>query len=93
MLLLGAMHGLACAGGGEREPAAPQIVVPGPPATPAQGDPAPPRSPSTDRGRQAADPTHGFTCAMHPAVFLGEPGTCPICGMDLIETPVVDEEP
>ena len=25
-----------------------------------------------------------WTCSMHPTVKLGEPGDCPICGMDLI---------
>jgi Cu(I)/Ag(I) efflux system membrane fusion protein/cobalt-zinc-cadmium efflux system membrane fusion protein len=26
-----------------------------------------------------------WTCGMHPQVVADEPGTCPICGMDLIE--------
>lgn len=26
-----------------------------------------------------------WTCSMHPQIRLGEPGDCPICGMDLIE--------
>lgn len=30
------------------------------------------------------------TCSMHPSVRLAEPGTCPICGMDL--TPVTHED-
>ena len=25
-----------------------------------------------------------YTCSMHPSVREGEPGNCPICGMDLI---------
>ena len=25
-----------------------------------------------------------WTCSMHPQIMLGEPGDCPICGMDLI---------
>ncbi|WP_133552824.1 efflux RND transporter periplasmic adaptor subunit [Algoriphagus boseongensis] len=25
-----------------------------------------------------------WTCSMHPQIKLGEPGSCPICGMDLI---------
>lgn len=31
-----------------------------------------------------------YTCSMHPSVRKGEPGTCPICSMDL--TPVSREE-
>ncbi|WP_317195095.1 efflux RND transporter periplasmic adaptor subunit [Algoriphagus oliviformis] len=27
-----------------------------------------------------------WTCSMHPQIRLGEPGSCPICGMDLIPT-------
>jgi Cu(I)/Ag(I) efflux system membrane fusion protein len=34
--------------------------------------------------------TAEYTCAMHPNVHSGEPGQCPICGMDLI--PVDDLE-
>ncbi|GAB6096980.1 hypothetical protein JCM14469_32340 [Desulfatiferula olefinivorans] len=30
-----------------------------------------------------------FTCSMHPQIRQGEPGDCPICGMDLI--PLIDE--
>lgn len=45
---------------------------------------------STD---EASDPHAGhdkseknviWTCSMHPQIQLGEPGSCPICGMDLI---------
>lgn len=28
-----------------------------------------------------------FTCPMHPQIMQGEPGTCPICGMDLVSKP------
>ncbi|MFS1525843.1 efflux RND transporter periplasmic adaptor subunit [Microbulbifer sp. 2304DJ12-6] len=31
---------------------------------------------------QASDAAY-YTCAMHPSVKSAEPGTCPICGMDL----------
>jgi membrane fusion protein, copper/silver efflux system len=31
-----------------------------------------------------------WTCSMHPSVRSDEPGSCPICGMDLI--PVSSEE-
>lgn len=30
-----------------------------------------------------ADPT--YICPMHPQIRQGEPGTCPICGMDLVK--------
>jgi RND family efflux transporter MFP subunit len=32
-----------------------------------------------------------WTCGMHPQVIQDHPGTCPICGMDLV--PVQEEEP
>ncbi len=32
-----------------------------------------------------------WTCTMHPQVHMDRPGTCPICGMDLIKK-VVDEK-
>ena len=28
-----------------------------------------------------------FTCPMHPQIMQDEPGTCPICGMDLVRKP------
>ena len=31
-----------------------------------------------------ADPESVWTCAMHPQIRASEPGSCPICGMDLI---------
>ncbi len=30
-----------------------------------------------------ADPT--YVCPMHPQIVRGEPGSCPICGMDLVQ--------
>lgn len=33
-----------------------------------------------------ADPT--YVCPMHPQIVRGEPGSCPICGMDLVEQEV-----
>lgn len=33
-----------------------------------------------------ADPT--YVCPMHPQIRRGEPGTCPICGMDLVKQEV-----
>ena len=32
-----------------------------------------------------------YVCPMHPQIIRGEPGSCPICGMDLVE--VEQEEP
>ena len=26
-----------------------------------------------------------WTCGMHPKIVQDEPGTCPICGMDLLK--------
>ena len=26
-----------------------------------------------------------YTCSMHPEVNINKPGTCPKCGMDLVE--------
>ncbi|MDG4867019.1 efflux RND transporter periplasmic adaptor subunit [Guyparkeria sp. 1SP6A2] len=33
-----------------------------------------------------------FTCPMHPQIVEDEPGTCPICGMDLVEKEYPAEE-
>jgi Cu+-exporting ATPase len=33
-----------------------------------------------------------FTCPMHPDIVRNEPGSCPICGMDLIPMATNDEE-
>ena len=30
------------------------------------------------------DPAEVWSCAMHPQIRQGEPGSCPLCGMDLI---------
>jgi Cu(I)/Ag(I) efflux system membrane fusion protein len=34
-----------------------------------------------EHARKHADPT--YVCPMHPQIVRGEPGSCPICGMDL----------
>ncbi|MCG6963579.1 MAG: efflux RND transporter periplasmic adaptor subunit [Acidobacteria bacterium] len=50
---------------------------------------------TTAAPRAGAEPAAGhehkqlWTCAMHPQVIEDHPGTCPICGMDLV--PVKDE--
>lgn len=35
----------------------------------------------------AEPPEARWTCAMHPNIHRGEPGRCPICGMDLVPVP------
>ena len=39
-----------------------------------------------DTGRKPAaeGPTQTYTCPMHPQIVQDKPGTCPICGMDLV---------
>jgi len=46
-----------------------------------------PASCNTDNHRTAeqAKPKEVWTCSMHPEVIRSGPGTCPICGMDLIK--------
>lgn len=34
-----------------------------------------------------------YTCPMHPHYIADEPGSCPICGMDLVALEVEEEEP
>lgn len=43
-----------------------------------------------EQHQHAAEDGAIWTCAMHPQIRLGEPGQCPICGMDLI--PVQSED-
>jgi membrane fusion protein, copper/silver efflux system len=35
-------------------------------------------------GKQAAAKQQTYTCSMHPQIIQEGPGTCPICGMDLV---------
>ena len=45
-----------------------------------------------EHARRHADPT--YICPMHPQIVKGEPGNCPICGMNLVKKdPVMDENP
>ena len=37
---------------------------------------------SLEHARKHADPS--YVCPMHPQIVRDEPGTCPICGMDLV---------
>ncbi|MFT4626760.1 MAG: Cu(I)/Ag(I) efflux system membrane fusion protein [Myxococcota bacterium] len=39
---------------------------------------------------EAGSPATVWTCAMHPQIRASEPGTCPICGMDLITATTSD---
>jgi len=36
-----------------------------------------------DHGTDESD--HYYTCSMHPTIVQDDPGTCPICGMDLVK--------
>lgn len=40
---------------------------------------------------EARDNDDAWTCSMHPAVRSDEPGSCPICGMDLIPAAELQE--
>src|SRR5882672_9756118 len=39
---------------------------------------------SCNRSEQTAHDSEQYTCSMHPQVVQDKPGTCPICGMDLV---------
>ena len=39
---------------------------------------------SAEHAHEASAETTLWTCSMHPQIQLPEPGSCPICGMDLI---------
>ena len=38
---------------------------------------------AVEHAEKHADPT--YVCPMHPQIVRGMPGSCPICGMDLVE--------
>jgi Cu(I)/Ag(I) efflux system membrane fusion protein len=50
-------------------------------ATPQQSA-APVKETALEHAAKHADPT--YVCPMHPQITSKEPGTCPICGMDLV---------
>lgn len=41
---------------------------------------------AAEHARKHADPT--YICPMHPQIVKNEPGSCPICGMDLVKKKV-----
>lgn len=43
-----------------------------------------------EHGAKAGDDVAYYTCSMHPSVKSEDPGTCPICSMDLV--PVTEQE-
>jgi hypothetical protein len=82
-----AVLALGCAGSAApAESATPTVVdVPAAPAVTASSavpqDAALPPKPKADKPRPSAN----FTCSMHPHVHEPSAGSCPICGMDLVE--------
>ncbi len=40
-----------------------------------------------DTGSAAAPAGSVWTCSMHPQIRMGRPGSCPLCGMDLVPVP------
>ncbi|MCK5334957.1 MAG: hypothetical protein KAQ67_02285, partial [Gammaproteobacteria bacterium] len=44
---------------------------------------------AVEHAEKHSDPN--YVCPMHPQIVRGEPGNCPICGMDLIE--IEEEKP
>jgi Cu(I)/Ag(I) efflux system membrane fusion protein len=43
------------------------------------------QSPDEHAGHQVEAPAKKYTCSMHPQIVQDKPGTCPICGMTLVE--------
>jgi multidrug efflux pump subunit AcrA (membrane-fusion protein) len=48
-------------------------------------DPAPGSGNETAREHLARHMEPGYVCPMHPDVTSDEPGSCPVCGMDLVQ--------
>ena len=44
------------------------------------------------KGPDHADHADTYTCPMHPTVLQDRPGTCPVCGMDLVKKAQAGEE-
>ncbi len=47
-------------------------------------DHGPGRTPAKEHAVAQAESAKTWTCSMHPQIQKAEPGSCPICGMDLI---------
>lgn len=45
----------------------------------------------TQNEQAAEGETTKYTCPMHPQIVQDQPGTCPICGMDLVKVNKMDE--
>jgi hypothetical protein len=52
-----------------------------------------PANPNTGHtGHNHASASEEYTCPMHPQIVQDKPGTCPICGMDLVKKVRADED-
>src|SRR5215204_7643583 len=47
---------------------------------------------SCGSGGDHAEHADTYTCPMHPTVISDRPGTCPVCGMDLVRKARAGEE-
>ncbi len=47
---------------------------------------------SCNKGEEHAEHSDTYTCPMHPTVVSDKPGTCPICGMELVRKARPGEE-
>lgn len=47
---------------------------------------------SCNKGGEHAEHADTYTCPMHPTVISDRPGTCPVCGMDLVRKARAGEE-
>src|SRR5688572_9402404 len=47
---------------------------------------------SCNKGDEHAEHADTYTCPMHPTVISDKPGTCPVCGMDLVRKARAGEE-
>jgi Cu(I)/Ag(I) efflux system membrane fusion protein len=45
-----------------------------------------------NKGNEHAEHADTYTCPMHPTVVSDKPGTCPVCGMDLVRKARAGEE-